>query len=150
MTRFHTHRHFAAPPDAVFAALADPVRLARWWGPAGFHNTFTECEVESGGMWRFTMHGPDGRHYANESVFEAVDAPDRVVIRHLNHPHLRLTITLTDHPSDGQPGTRVDWEQVFDSADVAAAVQAVVVPANEQNLDRWQAEVATQMPTGRD
>ncbi|MDH1700424.1 SRPBCC domain-containing protein [Comamonas terrigena] len=125
MTRFQTHRHFAAPPDAVFAALADPARLARWWGP-------------------------DGRHYANESVFETVDAPDRVVIRHLNHPHFRLTITLTDHPSGGQPGTRVDWEQVFDSADVAAAVQAVVVPANEQNLDRWQAEVAAQKPTGRD
>jgi hypothetical protein len=39
---------------------------------------------------------------------------------------------------------------VFDSADVAAAVQAVVVPANEQNLDRWQAEVAAQIPSGRD
>lgn len=146
MTRFHTQRHFAAPPEAVFAALATPTRLARWWGPAGFSNTFTQCDIAPGGMWRFTMHGPDGKHYANESVFEAVDAPDRMVIRHLNHPHFRLRITLTEQVVDGQPGTRVDWEQVFDSAEVAAAVQAVVVPANEQNLDRWQAEVAALPP----
>ena len=40
MSAFKTLRHFAAPPAAVFAALAAPDRLARWWGPDGFANTF--------------------------------------------------------------------------------------------------------------
>ena len=46
-------------------AFSDPVRLARWWGPAGFTNTFTICEFKPGGQWSFTMHGPDGTNYPN-------------------------------------------------------------------------------------
>ena len=39
-------------------------------------------------------------------------------------------------------GTIVGWAQAFASDDVARAVEAIVVPANEQNLDRLAAEVA--------
>jgi hypothetical protein len=46
-----------------------------------------------------------------------------------------LTITLTE--ADGQ--TRLDWRQAFDDPRVAAAVAPIVVPANEQNLNRLQA-----------
>jgi uncharacterized protein YndB with AHSA1/START domain len=42
--------------------------LSRWWGPAGFTNTFEVCEFKKGGRWSFVMHGPDGRNYPNESV----------------------------------------------------------------------------------
>jgi hypothetical protein len=33
-------------------------------------------------------------------------------------------------------------EQAFESAEVAASIKHIVEPANEQNLNRWQAEVA--------
>jgi len=138
MSTFTTSRTFAATPDAVFAALADPVRLARWWGPAGFRNTFDTFEFRPGGRWRFTMHGPDGTDYPNESAFVAIEPDHKVVIRHIVQPHFQLSVTLT---ADGD-GTRVLWEQAFDDPQVAAAVRHIVEPANEQNLDRWQAEVA--------
>jgi uncharacterized protein YndB with AHSA1/START domain len=48
MSTFETSRIFAATPDTVFAALQDPVRLARWWGPVGFRNTFDTCDLRSG------------------------------------------------------------------------------------------------------
>ncbi|WP_197970757.1 hypothetical protein [Denitratisoma oestradiolicum] len=35
----------------------------------------------------------------------------------------------------------VRWEQAFADASVASAVRPIVVPANEQNLDRLSAEV---------
>ncbi len=38
-------------------------------------------------------------------------------------------------------GTTVSWAQTFDSADVASRIEHIVVPANEQNLDRLSDEV---------
>ena len=44
MTTFSTSREIPAPLAQVFAAISTPGRLARWWGPAGFRNTFKVCE----------------------------------------------------------------------------------------------------------
>ena len=67
MSTFTTSRQLAAIPSAVFAAINDPVRLARWWGPAGFSNRFDVFEFQAGGKWFFTMIGPDGKVYPNEA-----------------------------------------------------------------------------------
>ena len=83
-----------AAPSAVYAAFTAPERLARWWGPEGFRNTFTLCDFRPGGAWRFTMHGPDGKDYPNESQFVEVVPNARVVIRHVNAPHFVLTVEL--------------------------------------------------------
>src|SRR5687768_13134158 len=123
MTPFHTSREIPASPEQVFAAFTDAQRLARWWGPAGFTNTFMVCDFTSGGRWSYTMHGPNGGDYPNESVFEVVEPSARVVIRHVSKPNYRLTITLT--PSAG--GTTVSWEQAFDDADVARRIEHIVV-----------------------
>ncbi len=137
MSIFQTSRELSAPPEAVFAAISDPQRLARWWGPDGFTNTFHTFEFRPRGPWTFTMHGPNGADYANESEFSEIVANSRVVVRHLSQPHFVLTITLS--PSDG--GTRVAWVQAFDDPAVAAAVRHIVEPSNEQNLDRLAREV---------
>lgn len=137
MTPFTTSREIPATAEEVFAALQQPERLARWWGPAGFTNTFSVCEFTPGGRWSFVMHGPDGRNYANEAVFAEIEAPRKVVVQHVSEPKFVLTIILSASAS----GTLVSWSQQFESADVARAVEAIVVPANEQNLDRWTAEV---------
>jgi uncharacterized protein YndB with AHSA1/START domain len=73
MNTFKTSREIPATPAAVFAAIADPQRLARWWGPDGFRNSFEVCDIRPGGAWKFTMHGPDGASYPNESVFFAIE-----------------------------------------------------------------------------
>ena len=134
-----THRVLEASPAEVFAAWRDPARLARWWGPAGFTNTFETFELREGAPWRFTMHGPDGANYPNECVFTEVVEPRRIVVRHVVAPlfDLRVDLTPTD---DGR--TRLDWWQRFDQPEVLAAVLAIVGPANEQNLDRLAAELA--------
>ncbi|HYK02807.1 MAG TPA: SRPBCC family protein [Thermoanaerobaculia bacterium] len=137
MSIFRSTREIPATPDQVFAAISDPQRLARWWGPAGFTNTFDVCEVRPGGRWEFVMHGPDGHNYPNESVFAEVDPPHKVVVDHVCEPKFRLTVTLA--PSEG--GTTVTWVQVFENAAFAGSVEHIVAPANEQNLDRWTAEV---------
>ena len=140
MAPFNTSCDIPAPAAQVFAAMANPERLARWWGPAGFTNTFHVCEFTPGGRWSFTMHGPHGSQYPNECVFAEIEVPSKLVILHVCEPLFRLAITLTPSPT----GTTVGWEQVFENADLARQVAHIVVPANEQNLDRLSAEVLRQ------
>ncbi len=86
MTTFSTSREIPATVEQVFAAISDPDRLAMWWGPAGFTNTFHICEFENGGRWSFVMHGPDGQNYSNENVFSEIERPGKVVIQHISAP----------------------------------------------------------------
>jgi uncharacterized protein YndB with AHSA1/START domain len=127
-----------APREQVFAAIAEPARLARWWGPNGFTSTFEIFEFRPGGTWRFVLHGPDGANYPNENLFTDIVAPERVVLEHLSATHhFLMTITLT---ADGAR-TRVGWRQVFDTAEEKQRIADFVTPANEQNLDRLTDEV---------
>jgi len=137
MHTFVTQRFFAAPPAAVFAAIAQPERLARWWGPEGFSNAFEVFEFEPGGRWDFTMVGPDGTRYPNASVFRQIEIDRRVVIAHVVQPLFELSLVLEPAPG----GTRLLWTQVFEDEAVARAVAHIVEPANEQNLDRLGREL---------
>ena len=137
MTTFQTSREIPSPPEQVFAAISDAQRLARWWGPAGFTSTFSVCEFHPGGRWDFVMHGPEGANYPNESVFAEIEPAQKVVVDHISEPKFRLTIALV--PSRG--GTTVTWVQVFENAEFGRSVEHIIVPANEQNLDRLTAEV---------
>ena len=83
------------------------------------------------------MHGPDGRTYPNESVFAEIEAPGKIVIHHVSEPKYRLTIILASSVT----GTVVSWSQAFENAKIAGRLEHVVVPANEQNLDRLSVEV---------
>jgi uncharacterized protein YndB with AHSA1/START domain len=118
----------------VFKAFAQPGQLARWWGPQGFTNTFEQFEFRPQGRWIFVMHGPDGTHYPNQSVFLET-SPNQVVIQHTCAPWFTLTVGLGDVA--GQ--TRVSWRQVFDDPQFVVNLWHVLGPANEQNLDRLHA-----------
>ena len=126
-----------ASTAAIYAAISDPARMARWWGPAGFTNTIHDFQFRSGGSWLLTMHGPDGKDYPNESRFARI-VPERLVeIEHLSGHHFVLTIELLERDA----GTLVAWQQVFDTADHYRKLATVVAIANEQNLERLAAEV---------
>lgn len=127
-----------APPAVVYRAFAEPERLARWWGPAGFRNTFESFELREGATWRFTMHGPDGRDYRNENVFRMIEPARGLVIEHMSaEHHFFLTITFVAYGER----TLLGWRQVFDTAQQRESLAHIVGPANEQNLDRLEAEV---------
>ena len=132
-------RVFAHPRERVFRAIAEPERIARWWGPAGFRNTMDRFEFREGGEWVFTMHGPDGKDYPNESRFEKIEAPGTVVLRHENFPHFTLHMSLADEAGR----TRLQWRQVFDDPRVREQLAPICVPANEENFDRLEAELAS-------
>src|SRR5277367_5491672 len=137
MTTFNTTREIPATVEQVFAAISSPERLSRWWGPTGFTNTFKVCEFKNGGHWSFIMHGPNGNNYPNENVFAEIESPRKVVVQHVSEPKFRLTIML----ASSAVGTVVSWSQAFESSEVASRIEHIVVPANEQNLERLSVEV---------
>jgi uncharacterized protein YndB with AHSA1/START domain len=110
-------REFDAPRDLVFAAWTDPKHLAQWWGPNGFTTTTMSFELRPGGIWRFVMHGPDGRDYQNRITFEEVVRPERIVYRHgggedVEPVQFRQTVIFED--LGGR--TRITWRSDFPSA----------------------------------
>ncbi len=96
---FKTQRDFTYSAAEIYAAFADRDKLARWWGPEGFTNTFHQFEFKQNGVWQFTMHGPDGNHYPNESYFSELIPAQKIVIRHHCMPFFTLTINLQKKPT---------------------------------------------------
>ena len=131
-------RALSATPREVFAAFEDPERLARWWGPDGFTNTFEQFDFAPGGRWVFVMHGPNGANYPNETVLREITPGTRLVLEHVVKPWYLLTVTLS--PRDG--GTHLSWVQEFENPEVADKMRALSATANEQVLDRLEAVLA--------
>jgi len=110
-------REFAAPRALVFSAWTDPKHLAQWWGPFGFTTTTHSFDLRRGGVWRFVMHGPDGRDYQNRITFEEIVPPQRIVYRHgggddVEPVQFRQTVTFEDLGAR----TRITWRGEFPSA----------------------------------
>src|SRR5262245_61006115 len=72
-------REFDAPRELVWTAWTDPKHLSQWWGPDGFTTTTSAFDMRPGGVWRFVMHGPDGRDYENRVTFDEIVKPERLV-----------------------------------------------------------------------
>lgn len=112
-------REFDAPRDVVWRAWTDPDEVVKWWGPEGFTTTTRAIEVRPGGVWRFVMHGPDGRDYENLITFEEVVEPERLVYRHgggkdeLEPVNFAVIVTFEDLGSR----TRLTMTMTFPTAD---------------------------------
>ncbi len=75
-------RRFDAPRERVFDAFLDAENIGKWWGPNGFTTTTHSMEPRVGGLWRYTMHAPDGPDYANTIRYVEIARVERIVIDH--------------------------------------------------------------------
>jgi len=140
-------RVFDAPRELVWKAWTEPQHVSQWWGPRGFTTTIHEMDVRPGGVWRQTMHGPDGIDYPNESVFVEVVKPERISYTlaggKKGDPVHQLAQTWTFEAQGDK--TKVTLRMLFPSA---AALEHVVktygaVEGATQTLDR----LAEHLPT---
>ena len=145
MTQNHSNaeiinsRVFAHSPQKVFAAFSDGETLAKWWGPSGFSNTFHSFDFRSGGSWTFTMHGPDGKDFKNQSVFGEISPPKIITIDHTSGPKYILEIKLEEQAD----GTLLSWTQRFETAEMRDRIAEFAGNANEENLDRLASLLAS-------
>jgi uncharacterized protein YndB with AHSA1/START domain len=78
----HIIRLYDAPLEMVWDAWTDPEQVAQWWGPRGFTLTTHSKELKPGGIWHYTMHGPDGVDYPNKTLYHVVEEHARLVYDH--------------------------------------------------------------------
>jgi uncharacterized protein YndB with AHSA1/START domain len=90
-------RTFDAPRELMWRLWTDPKHLTHWWGPRGFTTTVFEMDVRPGGIWKHTMHGPDGTDYPSQCVFREVVPPKRI------------DYSLTGGRSDSRVQCEVTW-----------------------------------------
>lgn len=130
-----TIRTFNAVREVVFSAWTNPELLKKWWGPKGFTNTFYEFDLRPSGKWKFTMHGPNGGNYQNESVFVEIKEPERIVLHHVSNPQFLLTANFEDADNNK---TKLVFEQQFNTVEEYNKIKLYAVDANEENMDRLE------------
>lgn len=131
-----TTRTLDAPRELVWKAWTEPEQITQWWGPIGFTTTIHEMDVRPGGIWRFIMHGPDGRDYPNKIVYIEIVKPERLVYDHGDEGQRRFHVTVTFEEQGKK--TRVTMHALFESAAERERVVKVynAIEGAEQTLAR--------------
>src|SRR6476660_9425617 len=108
-------RIFDAPRELVFDLWTNPDHIAQWWGPKGFTTTTFNMDFKPGGVWRFVMHGPDGRDYQNKITYLEIVKPQRLVYKHggdkdVEPVNFQVTVTFDEHERNK---TKLTMRMVF-------------------------------------
>lgn len=107
-----------APRELIFDVWTQPEHIINWWGPNGFTNTIEYMDAQTGGSWKYMMHGPDGRDYPNFIKYTEVIKPE--IIRYLHGENegekeqFEGLITLEEA---GNNQTRLTMRLIFNSAE---------------------------------
>ena len=138
-------RVFDAPRELLFDAWTERRHLEQWWGPQGFRTTTHEIDVRPGGVWRFTMHDPNGTDFANKIVFVEIARPERLVYRHAGEGEtedVRFETTVTFEAQGNR--TLLTMRSLFESADVLQRVveKYGAIEGGKQHLARLAEFVA--------
>lgn len=93
-------RIYDAPVKVVWQAWTDPAQVAQWWGPRGFTITTHSKNLKPGGIWHYTMHGPDGKDWPNKTLYHEVEECARLVYDHgatdETDPLFRVTVLFSE------------------------------------------------------
>jgi uncharacterized protein YndB with AHSA1/START domain len=131
-----------APRELVFKVMSQAKHIDAWWGPDGFRNETHEMGFFPGGLWRYTMHGPDRKEWPNWIRYKTITPPERIIYDHggeMGEPamfegEIRLEVQGSK--------TLVTLSLFFPTAEARdATVKFGAVEGGEQNLARLDAYV---------
>lgn len=125
--------------ELAYQAFANPNILKDWWGPAGFTNTIHEFDLQAGGNWILTMHGPEKGNYENAVVFTLVVPNKLVSWTRRTQPFFDMSI---EFESIDDSNSIIAFRMVYPSKDVCDKMKPFVLPKNEENFDRLEAVLA--------
>ena len=116
-------RLFNAPIELMWEVWTNPDHIKNWWGPNEFTNTIHSMDVQDGGEWNLTMHGPDGTDFPNYIKFVEMVRPSKMVYKHAadKEDGPGQFVTTVTFESQGN-NTLVTLKAVFDSPEDLARV----------------------------
>ncbi|HTN47485.1 MAG TPA: SRPBCC domain-containing protein [Flavipsychrobacter sp.] len=139
----HITKLLEAPIETVWAVWTSAAHLANWWGPTGFANTIHALHLVPGGEWSLTLHGPDGKNYANKSRFVEIIFQRKIVFQHFN-PDYEATISFESK----ETGTLLEWTMLFETPELLETV-VKVFRADEglrQNVEKLENYIKLKTP----
>lgn len=143
-------REFDAPIQLVWDAWTDPEQVAQWWGPRGFTLTHHSKDLRPGGHWDYTMHGPDGTDYPNETTYHEVEPLRKLVYDHGaskdRPPLFRVTAIFTE--KNGK--TTLDMTMALASPEAAQEIRKFIKQAGGNGTWDRLAEFLTKRSRGRE
>jgi uncharacterized protein YndB with AHSA1/START domain len=71
--KIHVVREFNAPIEKVWKAWTDPDLLEKWWGPKPWVAITKLMDFTVGGVWLYSMVGPDGQKHWSHVKFTAIE-----------------------------------------------------------------------------
>jgi uncharacterized protein YndB with AHSA1/START domain len=126
------------PVEKVYEAFANPSHLKNWWGPEGFTNTIHEFDLQPGGKWILTMHGPEVGNYENSSVFKTVEPNKLIAWTRNSQPLFDMEIAF-EKQSDST--TKLTFRMIFKTEEECEKIRKFAEPKNEENFDRLEKEL---------
>jgi uncharacterized protein YndB with AHSA1/START domain len=137
-------REFDAPPDVLFQAFTEAEALKAWYGPNGFTLTVLATDFRVGGLFRFTMHGPDGTDYPNRIAYREIKPGERLAYLHdsdIDNDPRAFEVTVT-FEALGANRTLLTMHSVFPSVEARNAVMKFgAVELGMQTLAKLAAHV---------
>jgi uncharacterized protein YndB with AHSA1/START domain len=130
-------RVYDAPVEAVWDAWTDPEQVAQWWGPRGFSLTTHSKELKPGGVWHYTMHGPDGVDYPNKTLYHEVEPCSKLVYDHGANDERKPLFRVRALFSEQDGKTTLDMTMSLPTAEAAAEIKKFIRQAGgEATWDR--------------
>lgn len=122
-------REYDAPVKTVWDAWTDPEQVAKWWGPRGFTLTTHRKELRPGGIWDYTMHGPDGVDYPNKTLYHEVEECKKLVYDHGGHEDRPSLFRVTVLFSESNGKTTMEMTMTLPTAEEAEATRKFIKDA---------------------
>lgn len=123
------NRVYDASIKEVWDAWVDPVKVARWWGPRGFTLTTKSKDVRPGGEWIYTMHGPDGVDYQNNTPYLEVEKYSRLVYDHGANDGRPALFRVTANFSEANGQTTIAMRFALATAEAAREMKKFIKQA---------------------
>jgi uncharacterized protein YndB with AHSA1/START domain len=143
-------RVYDAPVEAVWDAWTDPEQVAQWWGPRAFTLTTHSKDLRAGGHWKYTMHGPDGTDWPNNTLYHEVEEHKKLVYDHGGNedrpPLFRVTALFSE--TDGK--TTLDMTMTLPTPEAAEETRKFIKQASGNSTWDRLAEYLEKKSTGKE
>ncbi len=143
-------RIYDAPVKTVWEAWTDPDQAAKWWGPRGFTITTHSKDFKPGGIWHYTMHGPDGTDYPNKAKYLEIEKYSRMVYDHSGNderePLFRVTVLFTDLKGK----TKMEMSMALPTPEAAEETRKFIKKAGGESTWDRLAEYLEKESSGKD
>ena len=143
-------RLYDAPVETVWDAWTDPEQAAQWWGPRGFTITTHSKDLRPGGHWKYTMHGPDGVDYPNNTLYYEVEKHKKLVYDHGGSddrpPLFRVTVLFSEVGGK----TKMDMTMALPTPEAAEETRKFVKKVGGESTWDRLAEYLEKESTGKE